>query len=82
MSLEMRKLMEGLNQNLSENTNSITITIPPKIQEELTKLEVLNMDDQKRAFEDYINHLLGTPYGIEAEQFSEWFVYENINYGN
>lgn len=29
-------------------------------------------ENQKELFENYINHLLGTDYGVELEGFSVW----------
>lgn len=64
------KGFDKINENFSDS-NIITIEIPESIKEHMEELGI-SEENQKELFENYINHLLGTDYGVELEGFSVW----------
>lgn len=59
-----------INENFSDS-NIITIEIPESIIEHMGEIGI-SEGNQKEVFENYINHLLGTDYGVELDGFSTW----------
>jgi hypothetical protein len=64
------KRFDKTNESIS-GSNSITIIIPDSISAHMDELGIRE-ENKKDLFENYINHLLGTNYGVELEGFSVW----------
>jgi hypothetical protein len=54
-----------------ESENSITIEIPKSIIK-IMESNNIDPDKYKEVFQNYIEHLIGTLYGQETEQFNDW----------